>query len=298
MEWYQLLYFKKLAEAENFTKAAESLYITQPSLSKAISNLETEFGVKLIERHGKKSVLNPYGIILLDKIDQAFEIMESARREISELKVIRENRVEMRVMPNLMDPQLIQSLKSTIPNLSVLAYQYQSKMEEQLNSGAIDYFVITPTLRGPNISSIPLIEEKGCVLLPKAHAFAGKSEIDISELKGESFLSYFYEMPSRKRLEKMCRKAGFKPKIDTIGGSLRDLIPGIRNGAGITIVSEYAASLYNLTGVVSVPLAGDIFCDNTMEICWKTDSANAVYAEKAATIITDYLEKLANTQLH
>lgn len=61
MNLSQLYYFSKLSELEHFSKAAKELYITQPSLSHAIKSLETELGVRLFEREGRRMRLTPFG---------------------------------------------------------------------------------------------------------------------------------------------------------------------------------------------------------------------------------------------
>lgn len=61
MNLSQLYYYSKLSELEHFSKAAKELYITQPSLSHAIKSLETELGVQLFEREGRRMRLTPFG---------------------------------------------------------------------------------------------------------------------------------------------------------------------------------------------------------------------------------------------
>ena len=68
MNLYHLRYFVTLAHLEHYTKAAENLSITQPSLSHAISLLENELGVALFEKEGRNIVLTKYGKIFLKDV--------------------------------------------------------------------------------------------------------------------------------------------------------------------------------------------------------------------------------------
>ena len=70
-----LEYFKKLAELQHFTKAANELHISQPSLSYAISELEKDLGVLLFDRKDKKIALNHYGEAFLSYVNQALSIL-------------------------------------------------------------------------------------------------------------------------------------------------------------------------------------------------------------------------------
>lgn len=76
MNLYHLRYFVTLAHLEHYTKAAENLSITQPSLSHAISLLESELGVSLFEKEGRNIVLTKYGKIFLKDVEKSLEIYE------------------------------------------------------------------------------------------------------------------------------------------------------------------------------------------------------------------------------
>ena len=78
MELSQLIYFRTTAQEEHFTRAAELLHITQPSLSKAIANLEEELGAPLFDREGKRVRLNACGQAFLEKVEQILSLTEEA----------------------------------------------------------------------------------------------------------------------------------------------------------------------------------------------------------------------------
>ena len=77
MNLYHLRYFVTLAHLEHYTKAAEILSITQPSLSHAISSLEKELGVKLLEKDGRNVVLTKCGQAFLDDVEHSLCILDS-----------------------------------------------------------------------------------------------------------------------------------------------------------------------------------------------------------------------------
>ena len=78
MNLYHLRYFVTLAHLEHYTRAAELLSITQPSLSHAISSLEKELGVKLFEKEGRNVVLTKCGQAFLEDVEQALDILDSS----------------------------------------------------------------------------------------------------------------------------------------------------------------------------------------------------------------------------
>ena len=78
MNLYHLRYFVTLAHLEHYTKAAEILAITQPSLSHAIASLEKELGVKLFEKEGRNVVLTKCGQAFLADVEKSLEMLDSS----------------------------------------------------------------------------------------------------------------------------------------------------------------------------------------------------------------------------
>ena len=88
MEWNQLQKFMIVAREENFSKAAQILNMTQPSLSQTIKRLESELGYQLFTRDGKKIQLNESGRIFLQTVTQMDELMQNTRLKLEELNSI------------------------------------------------------------------------------------------------------------------------------------------------------------------------------------------------------------------
>lgn len=86
MDIHELTYFKKVAELQHMTRAAQELRVAQPALSRTISGLEQELGVKLFERKGKSIALNQYGTILLRHTQRIIQEMAEIERDLSEAK--------------------------------------------------------------------------------------------------------------------------------------------------------------------------------------------------------------------
>lgn len=78
MNLYHLRYFSTLAHIEHYTKAADILAITQPSLSYAISTLEEELGVKLFEKNGRNVTLTKYGKVFLNDVEEVLNRLDSS----------------------------------------------------------------------------------------------------------------------------------------------------------------------------------------------------------------------------
>ena len=87
MELYWLEYFQKIAKYGGVSKAAEQIHISQPALSKTLSILEDELGVKLFDRVGRRLVLNKYGESFLGYVNTILNQIENARVEINNMRM-------------------------------------------------------------------------------------------------------------------------------------------------------------------------------------------------------------------
>ena len=95
MELTQLKYFRAVCKHEHFTRAAEELHIAQPSLSKAISNLEAELGVALFDRDNRSVHLNGYGQAFLRRAERVLAEMDEAVTEIQDMKSGEAGRIQI-----------------------------------------------------------------------------------------------------------------------------------------------------------------------------------------------------------
>ena len=93
MNLNQLIYFASLAQLQHVTRASEKLNIAQPSLSKAIANLEQELGVDLFEKQGRNVVLTRQGKLYLDYVEKALESLEEGRSALQRMQTELDQRI-------------------------------------------------------------------------------------------------------------------------------------------------------------------------------------------------------------
>lgn len=118
MNLYHLRYFVTLAHLEHYTKAAEILSITQPSLSHAISSLESELGVKLFEKDGRNVVLTKCGQAFLVDVEQALDMLDSSINKL-QMTGFGEGRidiVELRTLSSAVVPNFVKGFLDSTPN--------------------------------------------------------------------------------------------------------------------------------------------------------------------------------------
>ena len=127
MNLYHLRYFVTLAHLEHYTKAAEILTITQPSLSHAISSLEKELGVKLFEKDGRNIVLTKCGQTFLTDIEQSLDTLDSSVKRLR-LAGRGEGRIDIGMLRTLSDtvPKYVKDFLDIHPSKNIQFYFHTS----------------------------------------------------------------------------------------------------------------------------------------------------------------------------
>lgn len=189
----ELRYIVAVAKKKHFRKAAESCFVSQPTLSVAVKKLEEELGVILFERRKQDVLITPIGekIISIAKniLEQSQSIkklaFESQGNLSSELKI----GVIYTIAPYLL-PKLIPSFQKHAPNVPVIIEEnYTHILAKKLQSGEIDVAILSLPFDEPNIETYTLYEEPFKLIMPKQHAdFKGDLNIVINSIENETVL--------------------------------------------------------------------------------------------------------------
>lgn len=184
MTFRQLQFFKRVAELENISKAAEEFYIAQPALSKMIKDIESELGYPLFERNSKKISLNYNGEILYKHILRLqYEILQMENELLeANAKKSATVHVSIRVASKLL-PNILNTFYQKHPEINLKIYQ-----NNQATKSVPDYDVIIDSREVKSSNFLPtetlLLEERLLLALPSKHPLAEKKSIKLSDLTG------------------------------------------------------------------------------------------------------------------
>src|SRR5258706_2692032 len=181
----ELRYVVAVAETRHFGQAAERRFVSQPSLSASVKNLEEELGVQLFER-GKR------GVFLTESGEQ---IVAQARRALEEADrvktVARQGRDPLEgvlrlgiihtIAPYLL-PDLVTALRRTAPGMPLdVEENTTANLDRMLKAGELDAGILALPYDRPGIETVPLYEEAFPVVWPAKHALAGRTMIALAE---------------------------------------------------------------------------------------------------------------------
>ncbi len=243
MDLMQLQYFREVARRGHVTQAAAQLHITQPALSKTISNMENELGVKLFDRDGKRIRLNAYGQVVLRYADQIFSSLEQMNTEISDLSSGVSGSMRIAVSIPSREPDTIfdelERLIKEFPEVCV-SYLFTSAkaIREGLLSGNLDLGVTSSSIICREIVWTKLYEERMGIILSRNHPLAQKTEVCMADLEDEWFFCNNAGNDTTDLTYEFCRLAGFQPKVRFEGFAPQFIGECISSGAGVSFMVE------------------------------------------------------------
>lgn len=242
MEWEQLEYFQTLARMQHVTKAAKSLSITQPALSRSIARLENHLGVPLFDRQGRSISLNQYGHIFLRRVQAMMKEYTEGKEEIQALLKPDQGVVSLGFLHTLgttLVPDLIGSFQQEYPNISFQLKQNHSYwLLERLKSGDLDLCLLASIKPENPIQWIKLWSEELFVFVPNDHPLASRESITLNEIAGERFILLKKGYALRMTVDELFEKANIQPNIMFEGEEATTAAGFVAAGLGISILPD------------------------------------------------------------
>jgi LysR family transcriptional activator of glutamate synthase operon len=242
MELRQLRYLVALAEEGNFTRAAANEHIAQPALSQQIRRLEDELGLALVERTTRRVALTEAGEMLVVRCRRILTELDAAESELQALRGVHTGHVCIGAMHTMgpVDLSLALALfRERHPNVSFTVREQSSEeMAEMLRVDEIDlaFLSVTERVESRGLGLHQLVSEELVVLLPPAHRLARRTQLRMSELAGEPFISFRAGARLRELLVAAGHQAGFEPQVTLESNESQRVRRLVSRGLGVAIL--------------------------------------------------------------
>lgn len=188
MEIRVLRYFLAVVREEGINRAAEVLHITQPTLSRQLSQLEEEMGVRLFHRGAKKITLTNEGILLRRRAEEILSLVDRTQRELLEQEELVEGQIaigggELAAMQIL--PEIIEGFRARYPLVTFDIFTGNADLvKEQMERGLIDIGVLLEPIDIEKFEFIRLKgKERWVVLMRPEDPLAEKEAVSARDLK-------------------------------------------------------------------------------------------------------------------
>ena len=242
LELRHIKYFLAVADTLHFRKAAETLFISQPGLSRQIKYMENNLGVKLFDRHNRDVKLTHVGLYLKLELTKNIKNLESILHHAKLLEDGKDGQLNFGFVGSAMQqiiPELLLKFTKNHPNiLFSLKEMDNQKQIEELIAQNIDIGFVRLERIPKMVESFPILKEFFCLVLPKNHPINATNFKKLSQLKDEHFILFDpeYSASYYEKVMDIFQDSGFSPLVshNTIhAGSIYKLV---ENGFGISIV--------------------------------------------------------------
>lgn len=249
MQFQQLLYFVAVAETRHFTRAAERVHVSQPSLSQQIKALENELGAELFSRARGNIALTDAGEALLPLARRILADADTARIEVQELAQLRRGRVRLGATPSLCTgllPDVLRAFHDRHPGIQLLIEEGGSHdLVRELARGALDLaLIVLPLPAGsPALTTIELLQEDLVVVSSAAEVPPGSgSSVRVADLRDAPLVMFRHGYDLRELTVAACRAEGFEPVFTVEGGEMDAVLGFVRAGLGVAVVPSMVAA--------------------------------------------------------
>lgn len=241
MNLYHLRYFVTLATLQHYTKAAEQLCISQPSLSHAIKQMEKELGVPLFEKEGRHTTMTRFGeeffsyaTSALTTIDKGIDsLQKSARGEgLIRLGLVRPLGVEF-------IPELAADFKAKYPDRDI-QFTFHTDLTKHLLEGLasrkFDIVFSSPPGADMDFEAVPVKKQELVLITPKGHPLAAAEEVNLADTNPYKHIFFEHSSGIRKVIEQMFSDIGMIPDIAYETEEDQVIAGLVAKGFGIAVV--------------------------------------------------------------
>ncbi|PSL41377.1 DNA-binding transcriptional LysR family regulator [Planomicrobium soli] len=242
MDIRQLSYFVEVAKHKSFTKAAQTLHLSQPSLSKMVKNLEEELDVTLFDRSARQIALTDAGEVVVEQAQKILNSLDDLSASLYDVMNLKKGKIKIGLPPvisTLFFPTIIAEFQRMYPEVAILlAEDGAKKVEKKVLEGDVDLGFVMLPVDHTKFDVVPFVHQEIKLLVHESHPLANRDLVDLIEFKEDRFLLLSKEFTLNSRTKEFCRNQGFEPKV-AYESSQWDFIVGmVEKNLGVTLMPE------------------------------------------------------------
>jgi len=242
MDLRQLSYFLEVANQGSFSKASQAIHLSQPTLSKMVKSLEEELGVVLLNRSTRHVELTDVGKVVQAHAQTILNAKQNLLLAVADMVELRKGQFTLGLPPVIgasFFPKVISKFRKQYPDTQIQLVEEGSKRIEQLLiAGSIDLGVVVLPVDEEQFEVVPIVQKHLNLAIPSSHPLSGRSKVQLSELKNESFILFRQEFSLHDRVKEACIREGFEPQVAYESSEWDFIYELIRADQGISFLPE------------------------------------------------------------
>ena len=300
MNLRDLRYLVAVAEHRHFGRAAESCFVSQPTLSTQLKKLEATLGIVLFERSNRRVMLTPQGEQIVQQTQRILVEVNSLMALSEQLRDPMGGDLRVGIIPTMAPyllPKVLVPLQQAFPNLRIQLTEGQTvNISRMLKHGELDATLLALPLGEENVEEIALYDEPFVLAVPAHHPKAELVHITSDDLEGEEVLLLEDGHCFRDQALEVCQThRGIESKSYS-ATSLETLRQLVSAGVGVTLIPQLAVP-QNLEAdkrIRYIPFAAEGIDQpmRTLGLCWRATSTRGELLQQVATVLKQYMAGL------
>jgi DNA-binding transcriptional LysR family regulator len=243
---HQLKVFEAVARHSSFTRAAEELFLTQPTVSMQVKQLAKAVGLPLFEQVGKRLYLTEAGKELYTACREIFDRLSQFEISVANLKGLKQGTLRIAVVTTAkyVIPRLLGPFCQRYPGIDVsLTVNNHEKILESLSDNRHDLYILSQPPDDLDVSIHPFLENPLVVLAWRNHPLVQEKNISLKRLVEEPFIMREPGSGTRKSVQKLFDEQGLELHVKLDLGSNEAIKQAIAGGLGVSVLSLHTLAL-------------------------------------------------------
>ncbi|MDT7742750.1 MAG: hypothetical protein QOE59_1828 [Actinomycetota bacterium] len=276
-----LRYFVAVADAASFTRAAETLFVSQPALSKQVRALETRLGVRLLDRVPSGLALTPEGAALLPHARRMVDQWAAVRTEVRRAGAAPTLHVGLQTAVGRdLTRRLLEATRERGARMRVRLISW-SDASTGLADGSVDVAFVWLPLVAPDVEARVLLREARWVALAADHPLAARAEVTTADLADEAFVALPHSAGALREFWLATEERAAPARVTVEADTAEGAIEAVASGAGVVLLAEGNARLLARPDVACRPVTDLGPCE--LAVAWRRgDTRELVTAAVAA----------------
>ena len=290
MDIKQISYFMAVAQEGSFSRAAEKLEVSQPTLSMAVKKLEEELGTELFYSFNRRQNLTDEGLRLKEGAAKLLEVYQETIENVKLSDHVGSGVVTLGLSPLFgacFFGDLIPSFAAAYPDIKInMIEDGANKIDELVERGEVDLAVTLNTERTASFASCHFSTQRNVALLHKNHPLSNARSITVADLKEDSFAIFNQDFILNRQIMSACHAAGFRPKIALLSSQWDFMVELVSRNRAVSILPKPVLDKHPDPNVVCVPLTDSMkYWD--IVLAWNKQK----YMSKSCRLFLEYIRK-------
>ena len=252
----QLQIFEAIVRNGSFTRAAEELFLTQPTVSMQTKKLTDAFGLPLLAQIGRQVRPTEAGEIVYSTIREMFDSLNNLDAALAEIQGLKRGRLRLAVVSTAkyLAPELLGKFNELYPNIELsLKVSNRDRVLERMSSHEDDLYIMGQVAHEfEDVEVYPFAPNPLVVVAPKGHALTQRSQISLQELAETPFILREPGSGTRDATLKVFENANIRPRIKMELGSSEAIKHAVLAGLGLSVLSLHSMTLEGPQGPLAL----------------------------------------------